>query len=520
MTKLFAALAITLLLLLPVNAQKSTPKTFPLEVETVLKKSVNNRVELEKFLDFYRPFKNKSIIEHQDDSLKWKAACYLISNMDIHYSETFYWADSLQHKVEFDELSYPNYSLSKIAFNELNVKSKLHPVKAKVYDMHHIKADFLIQNMETAFAAWRKPNCRYLNFDEFCEYLLPYRSLTEKLENWRTQFADTFKIKDQDLIPRSVASATNQLSQKIGGYFASSFSFEEKNNPTTFLSPSQLLFRKLGHCEDIVNLTNLVFKSQGLPCRIEMIPYHATSTGRHYWNATINENHEAVPFEGSKSIEEFKINREPSKVVSFTYAKQKDVPSTWVEESEIPNNYLRLSNFKDVTELYWRTKDIQCTLLSNKLNKKLAYICVFNGLQWSPAYWGKIVNYEVTFPKMCCGVVYLPMLYMNGKLIPGTYPVVLTDSKEEQTLKPNKDMLHTVVLNEQEKYLKYRQGKKYKLYYWDNKWQLISEQVATDQTQLTFKNVPTNALLLMVPEYSARKERPFTITDTGERQWW
>jgi hypothetical protein len=61
----------------------------------------------------------------------------------------------------------------------------------------------------------------------------------------------------------------------------------------------------------------------------------------------------------------------------------------------------------------------------------------------------------------------------------------------------------------------------YKLFYWDNKWNLIGVQKAADGThELQFDKVPRNALLLLVPEYTQRKERPFTITDSGERLWW
>jgi hypothetical protein len=36
---------------------------------------------------------------------------------------------------------------------------------------------------------------------------------------------------------------------------------------------------------------------------------------------------------------------------------------------------------------------------------------------------------------------------------------------------------------------------------------------------MTFVNVPDNALLLLVPQYSKRKERPFIITENGSRNW-
>ena len=486
-------------------------KIYPTDVELVLQKAKKNRKELENFLNYCK---------EGNDSLKWKAGCFLVRNMDIHYSETFYWADSLNNKVSFNELDYPNYSLSIKAFKDLNAKTKLHPIIRKEYDIDAIKGDFLIKNIERAFTDWKKPVCRNLAFNEFCEYLLPYRSMTEKLEDWQKEYADTFKLSESILLGASIRTITNQLNNKIGGYFVSSFSYEEKNNPVSFLSPSQLLFRKRGHCEDMVNLTALALRSQGLPCRIDMVTYHGTSTGRHFWNVTFDEKHEIVPFEGSKSVEEFIINREPSKVISITYSKQPDALACQLTSIDIPNNFLRMQNYKDVTNQYWRTQDISCSLFKN-YSKQVAYAAVLNGLSWSPAWWGKITNEkEVVFPKMGCGVVYLPMIYESGKLIPAAYPIMLLDTKEQQILIPNKINTHTIVMKEKDKYLKYRQGKLYKLFYWDNKWVLLEQKQATDKTELIFDNVPTNALLLMVPEYTQHKERPFIITSSGERIWW
>ena len=344
--------------------------------------------------------------------------------------------------------------------------------------------------------------------------------MTEKLEDWHTLFADTLKLSNNEIYGAGIKTRTNLLNNKLGGYFVSSFTYEEKNNPVSYLSPSQILFRKRGHCEDMVNFTNLAFRSQGLPCRIEMVTHHGTSTGRHFWNATIDENQQIVPFEESKTIDEFIIHREPAKIISFTYSKQPEALASLIPQQEIPFNFLQWKNYKDVTQRYWRTQDINCDLFKN-YSKQVAYIAVLNGLNWSPTWWGKISNEnKVVFPKMGCGIVYLPMIYTNGKLIPASYPVALYDTKEQKTLIPDQQKTRTIVMKEQDKYLKYRAGKIYRLYFWDNKWVLIKQKMASNDNQLSFENVPENALLLMVPEYTQHKERPFIITSDGERIWW
>ena len=62
---------------------------------------------------------------------------------------------------------------------------------------------------------------------------------------------------------------------------------------------------------------------------------------------------------------------------------------------------------------------------------------------------------------------------------------------------------------------------RYELFYWDNAWISLGTQVATmDADCLQFNQVPQNVLMLLVPEYSERKERPFIIMPDGTRYWW
>ncbi len=89
------------------------------------------------------------------DSLKFKAACFLIANMHIHQSESYYWADSLNKKVPFDELAYGEFSAAITAFNGLKSKyGKLHPVPTLTNDMGAFQASWLISNIDAAFKHW------------------------------------------------------------------------------------------------------------------------------------------------------------------------------------------------------------------------------------------------------------------------------------------------------------------------------------------------------------------------------
>jgi hypothetical protein len=149
----------------------------------------------------------------------------------------------------------------------------------------------------------------------------------------------------------------------------------------------------------------------------------------------------------------------------------------------------------------------------------VAYAAVFNGGKWKITWWGKIKGDSATFHSMPQGAVFLPLFYIKGKLIPAGWPTVV-GSERQITCSP--DTLHkrSVAIPQQDKYLIYRPGKKYQLFYWDTKWELLDEKIAEEgKTELLFNNLPANALFLLLPEYSVGLERPFMFNNNGERIW-
>jgi hypothetical protein len=283
-----------------------------------------------------------------------------------------------------------------------------------------------------------------------------------------------------------------------------------------------LLRRKKGNCDDIADLEVFTLRSQGIFSSLEYIPFWATSTGcNHFFNKTLDNNLKPIPFDiSSAGIKIDSFDREPSKVMRITFSKQEDALANKVAPNAIPDGYMHMLNYHDVTNEYWKTSDINFKLFNTPLKPGIAYACVFNGMGWKPTWWGKVKGDSVKFSNMCKGAVFLPMYYKNGKLIPAGNPLA-SGYKHQLVLKA--DTLHkrSISIKQQDKYLIFRPGKNYKLYYWNNGWKLSVQQKATDGcTELVFADVPKNALFLLLPEYSEGKERPFMITDEGERVWW
>ncbi|MEO6524613.1 MAG: hypothetical protein ABIN91_23210 [Mucilaginibacter sp.] len=155
---------------------------YPLNVESVLAKAGSNRAQLEKAILYFKRSK---------DPLKLKAVYFLIANTDIHYSVDYYLTDNAGKKIKYSEFAYPDYDMAVHALEE--IKSKAPGINAQqvvLPDIENIKADYLIDNIEKAFQAWRGSITKNIPFADFCEYILPYRVSVEPIQNWRSVYQE------------------------------------------------------------------------------------------------------------------------------------------------------------------------------------------------------------------------------------------------------------------------------------------------------------------------------------------
>jgi hypothetical protein len=487
-------------------------QNIPSDVLSVIN-TTKNKGELMQTLEYYhRP----------EDSLKFKSACFLIKNMPIHQSMTYYWADSLDNELEFNELAYTDFDASIQAFNTLKSKhGKVHPVPEKVSDLETMTSEYLIANIDDAFLHWNPQIC---SFENFCEYILPYRVDVEPLSDWRETYHDRFSkfidINDPTPLDKKIKTLTSNLNL----WFLCTYNLEKRKEPLPRLGAMQLLLRKKGTCEDVAGLSVFALRSMGIPATVDIVPLWATSTNGHVLNSAFDKNNQPVHFDAlslSDSLHEF--IREPAKVFRSTYSIQPNTLATKIETQKIPSyGMLRAKNYKDVTHEYWKTRDVTCQLVHQDSMEEIVYASVFNGGKWKPVWWGKAEGNAVTFSNMCQGAVFLPEYYRNGKLVIAGYPVASGYDKVT-VLKPD-TATHTVTLRELPGYLKFRAGTNYVLAYYDidRAWYVIGQQKAKDNmTEMVFHNVPKNAKLVLQPKLEGeRKERVFTISDTGERSWW
>src|ERR1035437_7191812 len=158
---------------------------FSSNLEKNLQFAGDNRPELEKVLKYYG--------QSPANELKLKAAQFLIENMDAH---TFYRSKSLNnYYASLDSISSLNHISEPISNKQDSLIEALKEPNTEnleeVSDLKVVSADFLIDNIDRAFEAWKLPWNKELSFENFCDYLLPYRVSDEYPAAWRKIYKDS-----------------------------------------------------------------------------------------------------------------------------------------------------------------------------------------------------------------------------------------------------------------------------------------------------------------------------------------
>ncbi len=511
--------------LLTVSLIFAQSKKIPADVQSVLNKAGSNRAELEKVIEHYS--------NNPADSLKLKAAYFLIGNMGDQFYAHFSVQDSTGRDLHFNVLDYPDYKTMVHAWDSL--EAIYGPIENKrdstVYDYEIVTAKYLINNIDLAFEAWKFPWARHINFDQFCEYILPYRGSNEPLENWRSRLFNEYAwVKDSVKDKSDPVEVCTIINNSLRSWFKFDSRFYRHY---TDQGLSDMLKNKMGRCEDMTNLAIYAMRAMGVPVTSDFTPYWAKTGNNHAWNTVISKTGKPIIFMGGLTNPyEYKLNQTLAKVYRKTFGKQKKSLAEIKPEYEKAPPYINRNNIIDVTKDYVPVEKVFVHLVKEKPDSvNFAYLCVFNSGEWKAINWGKILpGNSVVFKDNGKDIAYLPAYYKNEKIIPAAEAIILSKDGVIIPLKPDTKHLRSVRLYSTTKRVTknatdnikktfFEKGAKYELFYWDYGWQKIGEQVATNKP-LMFTKVPANALLWLVKENSHKDERPFTINEKGDQVWW
>ena len=382
----------------------------------------NNRSELEKVLDHYK-----------DDPEKLAAAMFLIENMSGHYSyrsdsiHTYY---NIAREVFKSGLSPKEQSDSLLHICDTRFPNLDHDT---ICDAEVIKADFLIRNIDQAFEQWKtRPWASHLTFDEFCEWLLPYKAVEkQEMDEWRDSLSTIFTwglnnmVHDDDTYETTI-NAANTIRSEINWRVRPFGIWDRKGYP--MLSAATLPHITFGACMDYVTLAVLTFRSVGIPAVIDETPYWGRYRAGHNWYTILNNRGEELTSEWDVSSypgSAFFTDKRIPKVYRNTYAINPE-RLEYREKSAYKHPFKICQ--KDITDQYFRTSDLDITLLDSiRVVEPYAYIATFTaiGSDWSVVDYGTVHSGKAHFTKMGRNVLYIALGYDGEQLRPISLPFIL-----------------------------------------------------------------------------------------------
>jgi len=512
----------SIVLLLNLACSKAQP--YPPQVYEVFEAAGDNRGELEAVLEHYAA---------AGDSLKLQAAIYLIGNMEGHCYATYAMVDTLGNEIDFDVSGYPDFDVLQASCDSM--ESELGTLdfekKDKVYDVETITAEFLIGQIDYAFRAWQeKPWAKGYSFEQFRDYILPYRGINEPLEPWREFFWNKYADVESKM---SDSADPIEAARLINSDVKSYFTFD----PRWYYHPTdqglaEMLESGLGRCEDMTNITIYAMRANGLPVTSDYTPHWANTGNNHAWNSIGTPDGKVVPFMGAESSPgDYSLAYKPAKVYRKTFGKQPGNLIFQERKQEKVPAWLAAKNYVDVTADYVPVQDFTITFEKQVPDSvDIAYICVFNSGEWRAIDWARIKNGVATFTDIGTDIAYIPALYINAEIEPWGPPFILNEDGSRQELRPGGDNVLTARLSSTTRRKQdastegiaktfLAPGKEYELSYWESDgWQAVGKSTA-GKKPLTFENVPAGCLYWLVAEGSDKDERIFTLED-GVQVWW
>ena len=496
----------------------------PENVQQILEKSADNRLELEKVIDHYKG---------TGEVIKEEAAYFLIGNMGKHGYLKYKLVDTTEILVDFNVLDYPDYKSMVEAWDIVeDEQGEIHYMTdTLILDCHAIKADFLIKNIDLAYKAWEEyPWASKRTFDDFCEYILPYRGSNEPLEEWRSYFMEKYAwVKDSLKDPSDPVEAAILINNDIKSWF--DFDPIYYRHPTD-QGLEEMSESKKGRCEDMTNLAIFAMRAMGIAVMSDFTPYWANSGNNHAWNALLDKNDSVIIFMGGESNPgDYSLGNKLAKVYRKTFSVQENSLAEVKEEWEKAPPYLGSNTIKDVTVDYISTAWPKISL-GNDIpdSTNFAYLCVFNSGEWKAIAPKRIRGTKAAFSRMGQGIAYLPAFYYDKEIIPAADAFILSDSGNvDYKIPDGKNKITISLRSTTRKVTKeatdfteksfFSKGETYTLKYWDGKWVEVGSQKAGNDL-LVFADVPSNAIYWLTEEGSRNEERIFTIDEEGAQVWW
>jgi hypothetical protein len=360
--------------------------------------------------------KFKKIFDHYskpEDSLKLRAAKFLVQNMENHFyyqanneDELDQFFKNFEQQVLIDDPCSPRVKttlrqeLIEIEINKAFNNGKITKAKyRKRFDIKTLSPAFLIENIEYAFKAWEFPWARNYTFEEFCTYILPYRYGNETPGPWRKQIYEEFKW-----IADSLKNPDNSL--EVATYL--NHQFFRKLNISKKLDDLGIKL-KISNQKDASIYANCFEQAGFGVCMLRSLGIPATIVNVPRW-AHLSNGHELTGMLDSEKKWHYFNFGERGPDINLMY----NPPKMFFKRFDKMENFRPI--LEDASDKLMKVVDFEVSVQNVKADHEV-YLCVFGNLSWHPLFMSENKEGKVIFKNIGKGrSLYMAAVKSNGKL--------------------------------------------------------------------------------------------------------
>ncbi|WP_214073569.1 discoidin domain-containing protein [Mucilaginibacter sp. dw_454] len=391
----------------------------PANIQRSVEESGANRSQIAELISHYSG--------SASDSLKLRAALFLVDN----YRGRGYYTGELLKKY----MDYPAFVMRDLDHGEyiMNSFSKLYGPYDKgdlsfQYDLKELKAEQLISNIDAAFKEWgERPWAKSYDFEQFCNYVLPFRIDDEapcynRMDIYK-KFSFILDSKKQKLDVVAACALVNDELIKEGWVLSNRATFLPHYNADT------LIKYRTGSCREMVDLGIYTMRSLGIPVTFDFLPHWPYRRQGHSWDVVINEKGKAIPFLAAEDDPgtPHRPGTVRGKVYRHTFIANPLSLAGVANESETLPELMDDPYTMDVTDEYAKVHTVKLVLnrINNNAKTRLAYLSVFDDEKWQPIAWSKLVGQSAVFDKVEGGIVFMPSYFSRNGVVPANPPFIL-----------------------------------------------------------------------------------------------
>ncbi len=283
-----------------------------------------------------------------------------------------------------------------------------------------------------------------------------------------------------------------------------------------------------GSCNSLTMAAALTMRLLGIATTIDECPVWAHRNSGHRWNVALDSRTgKWIPFGGAEiNPDEFDVINDSvkaPKIFRYTFSDQDRFLPPKINRKDIPPIF-RETNRIDVTDKYTVISDVHISPID--FPDTVLYLSVFNAEKWRIIARAGIKKGSAVFYNMGANkIVYLPVYYFRGEIIPASRPFILSPEGMEFIV-PDLQNKKNITLSEYNRFYDIKwnigipaPGSEMELFYWNNKWISCGTCTVGADSVLRFSNVPSNGLFFVKShDWQNTWQRIFTF-ENGKQKW-